>query len=73
MSSGIKPVKWWSVALLAAVLMQYLVGIYTLLYHVPVFLGVLHQAFAMILFGIAIGFYHYVFRIEKKINYNESV
>lgn len=71
MSSGIKPVKWWSVALLAAVLIQYLIGVYTLLYHVPISLGVLHQAFAMILFGIVTGFYHTVFRIEKKIRYNE--
>jgi heme a synthase len=54
--------KWWSVVLLGMVLIQYLTGIIALLLHVPVVLAVIHQAFAMLLFGAAIGYYHYVIR-----------
>jgi heme a synthase len=54
-----KTLKWWSVVLLGTVLVQYLTGVITLLLHVPVSLAVIHQAFAMILFGVVIGFYHY--------------
>src|SRR5699024_990650 len=44
--------------LLAIIVVQYLLGIFTLLFHVPVTLGVIHQAVA-ILFGIAwLNFYH---------------
>ncbi len=53
-------IKKWSLALLAALLFQYTIGVYTLVYHVPVWLGVAHQAFAMILFGIVLGFLHYL-------------
>lgn len=53
--------KKWGVVLLGFVLTQYLVGVFTLLYHVPIFLGVLHQAMALILFGITIGIYHYLY------------
>lgn len=63
-SPGLPSIKWWSVALLASVLFQFLLGVFTLLYHVPISLGVVHQAFAMILFGIVIGFYHKVRHIE---------
>ncbi|MEX0894583.1 MAG: COX15/CtaA family protein [Balneolaceae bacterium] len=54
-------VKKWGVILLGFVLTQYLVGVFTLLYHVPIFLGVVHQAMALILFGITIGIYHYLY------------
>jgi len=53
-------VKKWSIALLAALLAQYAIGVYTLVYHVPVWLGVAHQAFAMILFGIVLGFLNFL-------------
>ncbi|MCC5942806.1 MAG: COX15/CtaA family protein [Balneolaceae bacterium] len=50
--------KKWILAVLAVVLAQYLIGVFTLVYHVPVWLGVLHQAVAMILFGVVIGALH---------------
>jgi cytochrome c oxidase assembly protein subunit 15 len=42
----------WMIALLAVVMLQYLLGVFTLILAVPVALGVTHQAMAMILFGI---------------------
>ncbi len=53
-------VKIWVLSILAVVLIQYLIGVFTLLYHVPIGLGVLHQAVAMILFGVVIGAIHYL-------------
>lgn len=52
--------KIWSLTLFSTVLIQYLLGVFTLLYHVPVSLGVIHQAVAMILFGILLGYIHYL-------------
>jgi len=52
--------KMWGLALFSVVLLQYLIGVFTLIYHVPVWLGVLHQAVAMILFGILLGFFHHL-------------
>lgn len=54
--------KMWVLSVFAAVLIQYLTGVFTLIYHVPVWLGVLHQALAMILFGIVIGAIHHAKR-----------
>jgi len=56
--------KKWSLALLTIVLAQYLVGVFTLVFHVPVWLGVLHQAVALILIGIVTGFMHYLNQTE---------
>lgn len=46
--------KQWMLALFGAVLAQYAIGVFTLIYHVPLWLGVVHQAMAMVLFGIAL-------------------
>ncbi|MEX0945218.1 MAG: COX15/CtaA family protein [Balneolaceae bacterium] len=54
------PTKMWSLTLFSVVLLQYLIGVFTLIYHVPVWLGVLHQAVAMILVGILLGFFHHL-------------
>lgn len=54
----------WSLSLFTIVLLQYLIGVFTLIYHVPVWLGVLHQSVAMILFGILLGFFHYLKKPE---------
>lgn len=40
------------------ILLQYLLGVVTLIYHVPISLGVAHQALAMIIWGAWIGIYH---------------
>jgi heme a synthase len=40
--------------LLSVVILQFLLGVYTLLYSVPVSLGVIHQAGAFLLFAVAI-------------------
>ena len=48
----------WLIILSVAVLLQYVIGVFTLLYFVPVWLGVLHQAMAMVLFGIALAARH---------------
>ena len=52
--------KMWILAVFAIVLIQYLIGVFTLIWHVPLWLGVLHQAVAMVLFGIVIGAIHYL-------------
>lgn len=57
----IKPgsaVMFHTLAVTAAVLLQYLIGVYTLVYHVPVWLGVLHQAAALLLVGVVISYIH---------------
>jgi heme a synthase len=50
----------YATALLALMAVQYAIGIATLLYAVPVSLGVIHQAAAMIIFGVWIGWLHHV-------------
>ncbi len=52
--------KRWSIGLLTILLLQFAIGVFTLIYFVPVWLGVTHQAVAMILFGITIGAIHSV-------------
>lgn len=52
--------KMWGFSLFSIVLIQYLIGVFTLIYHVPVWLGVLHQAVAMILFGIVLGYFNHL-------------
>lgn len=51
-------VKMWSLALFTTVLTQYAIGVFTLVFHVPVWLGVLHQAVAAVLLGVLIAFYN---------------
>lgn len=58
--------KRWGLALLAVVLLQYLIGIFTLIFHVPIWLGVLHQAVALGLFGIVIAFLNYLYQPDLK-------
>ena len=48
--------KMWSLALFTGVLLQYLIGVFTLLFHVPLWLGVLHQVMALSILGVAIAF-----------------
>lgn len=45
-------------ALVVGVLLQAVLGIYTLLYSVPLWLGALHQAFALVLFGVWVLWQH---------------
>ena len=52
--------KMWILGILSVLLIQYLIGVFTLIWHVPISLGVLHQAVAMILFGIVIGAIHHL-------------
>lgn len=61
--------KWWSIALFISVLMQYLIGITTLLLHVPVWLGVLHQAAAFVLFGMIVAFINYLNQPDSAASY----
>jgi heme a synthase len=49
----------WVLAIFSLVLLQYAVGVFTLVYHVPVWLGVTHQALAMVLFGVVVGGIHH--------------
>ena len=55
-----KQTKLWIYATVILLFAQYLIGVYTLLYGVPLWMGVLHQAAAMILFGVVIGAIHHV-------------
>ena len=52
--------KKWILTIFSIVFIQYLIGVFTLIWHVPLWLGVLHQAVAMILFGIVIGAIHHL-------------
>jgi heme a synthase len=49
----------FNTAFLAGVLVQYALGVATLLYRVPVSLGVAHQATAMLLFGVWLVWLHH--------------
>lgn len=48
--------------LIYGICIQFILGVFTLLYHVPVFLGVLHQTGAFFLFGACIYLMFHVFR-----------
>ncbi|MEO5693975.1 MAG: COX15/CtaA family protein [Usitatibacter sp.] len=50
--------RFWSNILLLAVAVQFLVGVGTLVMRVPVNLGVLHQAGALVVFSVALMFRH---------------
>jgi heme a synthase len=50
----------YNAALAALVVVQYGLGVATLLYLVPVSLGVIHQATAMVLFGVWLAWLHHV-------------
>jgi len=52
----------YSRAVLAIVVVQYTLGVATLLMHVPVSLGVIHQSVAMILFGVWLAWLHQTLR-----------
>ena len=54
--------KMWILAVFTVVLIQYLIGVFTLIWHVPIWLGVLHQAVAMVLFGIVVGAIHHTIK-----------
>jgi len=56
--------RWISLVFLALVAGQYLLGVFTLLYHVPLSLGVTHQAAAMVLFGVWVAWAHHVRTLE---------
>mgnify|MGYP001095154975 CR=1 FL=1 len=49
---------------LVLILVQYLLGVLTLLYFVPVALAVIHQAAAMVLFGVWVWWWHHARELE---------
>jgi heme a synthase len=51
-------------ALLAGIAVQYVLGVLTLVYRVPVALGVIHQGTAMIVFGIWLWWLHHAANLE---------
>jgi heme a synthase len=53
-------IRTLNVAFLALMLAQYGLGVLTLLYRVPVSLGVIHQAMAMVIFGVWLVWLHRV-------------
>jgi heme a synthase len=55
-----------NVALLALVLAQYLLGVLTLIWRVPVTLGVAHQAMAMVVFGVWLLWLHRVHDLQPE-------
>ena len=59
--------KMWALGLFSVTLLQYAIGVFTLIYHVPVWLGVLHQGVSMILFGIALAFMDFL-RVKRSIS-----
>ena len=58
-------IKMWSLALFTTVLTQYAIGVFTLVFHVPVWLGVLHQGLAAVLLGVLIAFYNRIKNMSK--------
>jgi cytochrome c oxidase assembly protein subunit 15 len=59
--------NWATPWYMFAVLGQIFIGVFTLLYHVPVFLGTLHQGFGVIVFSLAFWCYlkHRNFEVQK--------
>lgn len=55
----------FAAAFLALIMVQYVLGILTLIYAVPVSLGVTHQATAMIISGVWVMWLHHTRRIER--------
>lgn len=55
----------FAAAFLALIIVQYVLGILTLIHAVPVTLGVTHQATAMIIFGVWVMWLHHTRRIER--------
>ena len=47
-----------SLTLIGVILIQYFLGIFTLIYNVPISLGVLHQLLAVIFWGLLLGLWH---------------
>ncbi|PWN07984.1 COX15/CtaA family protein [Rhodohalobacter mucosus] len=60
-------VMFHTLAVTAAVLFQYLIGVYTLIYHVPVWLGVFHQGAALLLVGVVVSYIHLLGRGKAQI------
>lgn len=60
--------KKWILALLGTVLIQYAIGVFTLIYYIPTWLGVLHQAMAMVLFGVALATRHR-FKMRQQLSF----
>ena len=54
-----------SLVLAGLIALQYLLGIVTLLYQVPVSLGTIHQACALLVFGVLIYILSYTSRMQK--------
>jgi heme a synthase len=54
----------FNVVFLAMIVAQYLLGVLTLLYAVPVTLGVMHQAAAMVIFGVWLCWLHHAVRVR---------
>lgn len=50
----------WIFAIAVLLFIQFLLGVLTLIYSVPLWLGVIHQAAALILFGVVIGAIHHL-------------
>lgn len=61
-----KPLLTQGTLLLVTVLVQYVLGVYTLLLDVPISLGVLHQAVAMIILGVWLLMLHRVRTMLKQ-------
>ncbi len=58
--------KRWMGIMLSLLAVQYLTGVFTLLWRVPIWMGVWHQAWSMLLFGALIVFWFYL-RTDRKI------
>jgi heme a synthase len=56
----------YNVVLVGLIAAQYLLGVLTLLYYVPVTLGVLHQAMALLIVGVWIVWFHHVRELRAK-------
>lgn len=54
----------FNVSLIALVALQYLLGVLTLIHHVPIALGVTHQATALVIFGVWATWVHHVRHAE---------
>jgi heme a synthase len=54
-----------AVGIMALMLIQYALGILTLIYRVPVSLGVAHQGLAMVIFGVWIWWVHHLWKVSS--------
>lgn len=56
----------WMLAIFSVILLQYAVGVFTLIYHVPTPLALLHQILTILLTGVTVGLLHHLHQPKNR-------